>query len=49
MDQWEDANRVESFRNATNPTSKLRNHFSPFKLLLLTQQWIAELKRLAVI
>jgi hypothetical protein len=49
MDQSEDANRVESFRNATNTTSKLRNRFSPFKPLLLTRQGIAGFKTLAVI
>jgi hypothetical protein len=49
MDQWEDANLAESFRNATNTDSKLRNRFSPFKLLLLTRQGIAALKGLAVI
>jgi hypothetical protein len=49
MDQWKDANLVESFRNATNSTSKLRNRFSPFKLLIMTRQGIAGHKRLAVI
>jgi hypothetical protein len=41
MDQQEDANRVESFRNATKSLSKLGNRISPFKLLILTQEGFA--------
>jgi hypothetical protein len=49
MDQQEDANRVESFRNATKSSSKLGNRNSPFKRLIVTQQGIAAFKSLAVI
>jgi hypothetical protein len=45
----ENANRVESFRNATISSSKLWNRFSPFKPLIVTQQEIAAFKSLAVI
>jgi hypothetical protein len=49
MDQQEDANRVESFRNATKSSSKLGNRISPFKLLIVTQQGFAAFKSPAVI
>jgi hypothetical protein len=49
MDQQENANRVESFRNAAISTSKLWNRLCPFKLPRLTHQGIAAFKTLAVI
>jgi hypothetical protein len=49
MDQQEDANRVESFRNATKSLSKLGNRKSPFKLLIVTQQGFAAFNSPAVI
>jgi hypothetical protein len=49
MDQQENANRVESFRNATKLIVKLGNRISPFKLLIVTQQDVAAFKSLAVI
>jgi len=49
MDQQEDANRVESFRNATKSLSKLGNRISPFKLLILMREGFAAFMRPAVI
>jgi hypothetical protein len=49
MDQQEDANRVESFRNATKSFSKVGNRISPFKLLILMQQGFAAFMSPAVI
>src|SRR5258705_3329917 len=46
MDQQEDANRVESFRNATKSSPKLGKRIFPFKLLIVRSKGSPHLRAL---